>query len=830
MAQSSGGGTAKMHTNKPSNVVSFTDNRPSGISPKTRDDNSFVFINLRSVLVFMAGMTAVIICCVALFNIVASRFVTAPADTEPLAYSAPATLAPFSGPDSFSETTLVQVYHKRRGVVKHGGRKKKHKRRRHHPKKKRKHHSEEENEMRVNIGAPGSALVNTYDTWRDIQQDDGSSSGEPGRRKPCVTPQCRWLSRYLTPKLDWTIKPCHDFYSHVCSSKWFEQSSANEASDFSSFDFRSQAVARLMNDVAAYLQGKVSAMPWERNAATLFNDCLKPKVPRTLSSLRPRFPIWPLEKITSVSTLPKLVAYVAKFFRATPLLKTYVGVLRTPIHNDSLYVESPVLPLARYQLLHPNAKEEDYVRLIRASLQGRRSSQVPKAIVKLELALSRIVSRDFITLADRAVDTENLLTGDEFWDSLLMALVGNRREVRALDHKYLMNLMTVLRNASSPLDVANLVIYSTLTQIAPLIQNMSFLTPLGLEQTVQGVPLQVQGCLSLTEKAFPRGMRVLALKALGVTEWSPEQRKAQVVQKLIADIKKGLKKYVHSWFTETDSRRDAMKRLKTLKVELLGATPHDELTYARNEKYFSKPRQVVASLLEETPGRDVGSGGDFFPGSVFSPEPKYIAETHTLYLPPALFGLVNKVQRFEDPLLLVPLIGAPVLKAMLSVVDERGTQTLLGNSAVATHWWAPVDDTKILKIKSCYRDLYALALKDMLLNSNQQNFFEEFVAQSALLDPLHKMFREKVSKYHPDGLRLEPELTTDMLFYIVYTMGMCEPRGIERYKVRHKMGIPSRILVNAHLGSSDRFRRAFKCKHSDEMTPLHSCSYWDEQH
>lgn len=815
-----------MRMEKPFNMVSFTDNRPSGSSVKGRNDNNFVFINLRSVLVFMAAMTAVIICSVALFNIAASRFVTVPADTEPLAYAAPATPTPFDR-EPFNDMAPVQVHRKGHAVEKHGGRKKKHRRRRRqHPKKKRKHHGERDDALRAKQDAPDSALISTYDSWRDIQQED--SSGERRRRKQCVSPQCRWLNRYLIPKLDWAIKPCHDFYSHVCSSKWYEPSAVANASELGSMDFRSQAVARLMNDVAAYLQNKASATPWERNAATFFADCVKPKVSRTLSSLRPRFPIWPLEKITSVSTLPKLVAYVAKFFRATPLLKAYVGTLYTPTRNDTLYVESPVLPLARYQLLHPNAKEEDYIRLIRASLQGRRGGKLPKAIVKLELALSRIVSRDFVTIADRAVDTDNLLTGDEFWDSLLMALVGNRREVRTLDHKYVMNLMTVLRNASSPLDVANLVIYSTLTQIAPLIQNMSFLTPLGLEQTVSGVPMQVQGCLSLTEKAFQRGMRVLALKALGVTEWSPERPKARVIQNLIADIKKGLKKYVHSWFTETDSRRDAMKRLKTLKVDLLGATPHDEISYARNEKYFSKPRQVVASLLEETPGREVGS--DFFPGSVFSPEPKYIAETHTLYLPPALFGLINKVQHFDDPLLLVPLIGAPVLKAMLSVVDGRGTQTFLGNSAVATHWWAPVDDTKLLKIKACYRDLYALALKDMLLNSNQQNFFEEFVAQSALLDPLHKMFREKVARYHPDGLRLEPEFTTDMLFYIVYTMGMCEPRGIERYKVRHKIGIPSRILVNAHLGSSDRFKRAFKCKHSDEMMPLHSCSYWEEQH
>ncbi|KAL1477111.1 hypothetical protein MTO96_036019 [Rhipicephalus appendiculatus] len=177
-----------------------------------------------------------------------------------------------------------------------------------------------------------------------------------------------------------------------------------------------------------------------------------------------------------------------------------------------------------------------------------------------------------------------------------------------------------------------------------------------------------------------------------------------------------------------------MKRLRTLKVDLLGATPHDELTYARNEKYFGKPRQAAA-LLEEVPGRDLNYGGDFFPGSAFSTEPKYVPETHTLYLPPAMFGLIDKVQEFDDPLLMVPLIGAPVLKAMLAVIDGRGTQTFIRDSSVSTHWWSPADDSKLTKIKSCYRDLYALSLKDMLINSNHQAFFEEFIAQGALLEP-----------------------------------------------------------------------------------------------
>lgn len=810
------------------------------VSSSSIKEPNVIYFNIRSVITLVAGITALIIFTVVLFNVVAARFAYPPADSEPQP-SPPSTTATANTPSTASSSTrntlppaaapVLPAAAKLRKDFSEKGSHKKHQKamKRRHITRRPPRHNEypDENDASEPMQAdapmrqdsPDSALVDNYETWRDIMPED--SGPERRRRSECLLPQCRWLSRYLTSKLDWTIKPCHDFYAHVCSAKWF---ASEDESNQESMDFQTQSVARLMNELSLYLQKKASTLPWERNAAAFFTDCLMPKTPRTLSSIRPRFPIWPLEKITSLSTLPKLIAYVDKFFRSTPLLKTYVGQMRSSYSNDTLYVDSPVLPLARFQLLHPKAKEEDYKKLLRSTLQGHGVNNVPQAVVKLELALSRIISRDFVTLADRAVDTQNLLSGDMFWDPVLMALVGNRREVRALDHKYLMNLMSVLKNATSPLTVANLIIFSTLTQIAPLIHNMSSLTPLGLEQTVRGVPLQVQGCLSLTEKAYQSGMRILALKALGVTDWSPEKLKAGVIQKLVAELKKVLKKYVRTWFTESESKRDALRRLKKLRVNLLGATPHDELTYARDEKSFSNARHLV-SLLEESPARN--STDYFFPGSVFSPAPKYVAETHTLYLPPAMFGLVNKLQQFDDPLLLLPLIGAPILQAMLSVVDARGTQTFLEGSVLATHWWSPTDDAKLSRIKACYRDLYALSLRDALINSNQQAFFEEFVAQGALLDPLHKLFKEKVAEYHPDGLRIEPEFTADMLFYIVYVMGLCEAPGAERYKVKHRMGIPSRILVNAHLGSSERFRRAFKCKHSDEMMPLRSCSYWD---
>ncbi|EEC05679.1 hypothetical protein IscW_ISCW004099 [Ixodes scapularis] len=503
--------------------------------------------------------------------------------------------------------------------------------------------------------------VNLHQSWRTVNADNAGGSAS----NQCTRPQCKWLSKFLNSKLDWTIKPCHDFYSHVCSAKWFGPSEEN----VDSLDFGSQKVAR----------------------------------------------------------------------------------------------------------------------------------ETAQGIAKLEMALRKITSREFVSLADRVFRVTHMATGDKSWDFLLHVLTYGRTQVRTLDFKYTSNLMEVLRNTSSALDAANFIIFSALLQISPLIQNMSSLIPLGMDETVKGVPLQVQGCLRLTEKAYQRGMRILALMALSLKDWSPERPKAAAMVGLIRDLKESLTKYVKVWFSDKQSRKRALRRLQTLKINLLGATPHDEIVYARAEKPVKDARQIV-SILEGSTTRDI-SKDSFFPGSIFSTSPMYIAETHTLYLPSGFLGLVNNLTEISDPLYL-PLIGAPILKAIMAVVDARGAQIFSDRSGITTHWWTPAEDLKYATKAACFRNLYSLALKELLISTHQEVFVDEFVAQGAILEPLYRVFKNRMAHYYPDGLRMDPEFTADMLYFIVYAMGYCEISGLEKVKVKHRIGIPSRILVNAHLGNN----------------------------
>ncbi|CAN7995433.1 unnamed protein product, partial [Ixodes hexagonus] len=657
--------------------------------------------------------------------------------------------------------------------------------------------------------------VKGYDSWRTVNPEDVGSA----ERKECTRPQCKWLSKLISAKLDWTIKPCHDFYSHVCSAKWFGSSEE----PFEKVNFRSQNVAMLMHALNAYIKGKTSANPWQRNAATFYKECLNLKADRTLSGLKPRFPMWPLTKLTSDSTLARLSSYCKRYFRVDPLLVSYLSDVGGHLENFTRYVTSPILPRARFQLLYPNAREEDYLALIRSLLPGKDGERIAREILKLEMALGRITSREFVSLADRILRVPHLTTGSTVWDLLLQALTDGRREVRTLDFTYASNLMAVLRDTSSPLDTANFIIYSALLHLSPLLQNMSSLVPLGMDETVRGVPTHVQGCLRLTEKAYERGMRILALMALGAKDWSPEKPKATAMLSLISDLKQSLSKYVGVWYADKQSRKLALRRLRTLKVNLLGATPHDDVVYARDERPHEDTQDIL-SFLEDSATRDIPKGS-FFPGSAFSPEPKYVGETHTLYLPPAFFGLVNNRTDVADPLFL-PVIGAPILRAIMAVVDARGAQIFTDKSGTATHWWSAAEDFKSTAKVDCFRNLYSLALKQLLISTSQQVFHEEFVAQGAILEPLHRVFKKRVAQYYPNSLRIGPDFTADMIFFIVYAMGFCEMPGSERYKIMHRVGIPSRILVNGHLGSNERFVRTFGCKRTDEMVPLRPCSYW----
>ncbi|CAN8022815.1 unnamed protein product, partial [Ixodes persulcatus] len=658
--------------------------------------------------------------------------------------------------------------------------------------------------------------VNLHQSWRTVNADNTGGSTS----KRCTRPQCKWLLKFLNSKLDWTIKPCHDFYSHVCSAKWFGPSEAN----VDSLDFGSQKVARLMRALDAYIREKTSASPWQRNAATFYKECLNPKRARTLSSLKPQFPMWPLNEIKSASTLGRLSAYCKRFFRVDPLLVSYLEGVGGSLDHFTRFVTSPILPHAKFQLLYPDAREQDYLALIRSVLPDHGSRETAQGIAKLEMALRKITSREFVSLADRLLRVTHMATGDKSWDFLLHVLTYGRTQLRTLDFKYTSNLMEVLRNTSSALDTANFIIFSALLQISPLIQNMTSLIPLGMDETVKGVPLQVQGCLRLTEKAYQRGMRILALMALGLKDWAPERPKAAAMVGLIRGLKESLTKYVKVWFFDKQSRKRALRRLQTLKINLLGATPHDEIVYARAEKPVKDARQIV-SILEGSTTRDI-SKDSFFPGSIFSPSPMYIAETHTLYLPSGFLGLVNNLTEISDPLYL-PLIGAPILKAIMAVVDARGAQIFSDGSGITTHWWTPAEDLKYTTKAACFRNLYSLALKELLISTNQEVFVDEFVAQGAILEPLYRVFKNRMAHYYPDGLRMDPEFTADMLYFIVYAMGYCEISGSEKFKIKHRIGIPSRILVNAHFGSNERFVRTFGCKKSDEMVSLKSCSYWN---
>ncbi|KAK8768136.1 hypothetical protein V5799_005084 [Amblyomma americanum] len=66
-------------------------------------------------------------------------------------------------------------------------------------------------------------------------QDDSEEAAHPSRHllkhqvklpdadTTCTTETRLWMERYLRGKLNTSVNPCVDFYSYVCSSKWFSK-------------------------------------------------------------------------------------------------------------------------------------------------------------------------------------------------------------------------------------------------------------------------------------------------------------------------------------------------------------------------------------------------------------------------------------------------------------------------------------------------------------------------------------------------------------------------------------------------------------------------------
>ncbi|KAH9380594.1 hypothetical protein HPB48_020374 [Haemaphysalis longicornis] len=176
------------------------------VSSSSIKEPNVIYFNIRSVITLVAGITALIIFTVVLFNVVAARFAYPPADSEPQP-SPPSTTATANTPSTASSSTrntlppaaapVLPAAAKLRKDFSEKGSHKKHQKGNeaapHYRRPPRHNEYPDENDASEPMQAdapmrqdsPDSALVDNYETWRDIMPEDSGPERRPAVANVC---------------------------------------------------------------------------------------------------------------------------------------------------------------------------------------------------------------------------------------------------------------------------------------------------------------------------------------------------------------------------------------------------------------------------------------------------------------------------------------------------------------------------------------------------------------------------------------------------------------------------------------------------------------------
>ncbi|XP_064464535.1 uncharacterized protein LOC135375819 isoform X1 [Ornithodoros turicata] len=97
------------------------------------------------------------------------------------------------------------------------------------------------------------ALVQLFRQQKELEAQVASGDLTESRDSHCADALCRWHTDHLWGRLNFSVDPCEDFYSFVCSASWFEDSSIEDQ------PFMQFSSAQLMADVEDALSRNLAA-------------------------------------------------------------------------------------------------------------------------------------------------------------------------------------------------------------------------------------------------------------------------------------------------------------------------------------------------------------------------------------------------------------------------------------------------------------------------------------------------------------------------------------------------------------------------------------------
>ncbi|KAH8039108.1 hypothetical protein HPB51_005233 [Rhipicephalus microplus] len=652
----------------------------------------------------------------------------------------------------------------------------------------------------------------------------------------CSQPECLWYLHHTNNKLDRSVNPCDDFYGHVCGPRWFSPNGKPT--------FEAESVEKLMSclDVNIRVE-KHSPLRWVRNAAFIYQSCLTSNGTRDIRELlltrqHKRSPASPqpftnapgvVFRIGLQKILPQLQSDYLEQLGVNPLASVYVA----PAAEEGAggenqyvsYVDSPELIMKRFFLRYPDRTESDYKRLIEKSLLDvENASLVASKIVYMEKRLMSIVFNYGTKTKTRAAGTDRTTTfgnSTARWLSHLFPnSFGGRLNVRILNEDYVRHVTDLLKHVFTADDVADYFYFRTLVEYSSFL-NITPLIPLSYDNHLNSVPLRIQGCLHMVENIYKHGMRMLSIEALGgnLGVWRiPFQRE---VESLFEDLRHSLQRFVRFWFSGS-TVNSALRRLRSMKLAYLGASAAYPTSYAMSTPEVRSLKDFGA-LIKDSVRRGFNDTNNYdylHRISVFSTSVEYNADTNSLYVPHALVTMPVLFSETLHPIF-VPIIGTKMLQGIIKAIDVRSSGNSRDGSAYRG-WWSEEDWTKYRNRSECFLQQLNDDVKRLSPRISFRSFLDEFVAESAAIEPLLDVYDRRVAD-RADNFRFSPKI-----FYYAYAMGQCEKPGTDTVQIRYKHAIPARVRVNNALANDAHFQKVFRCSRNFRMAPRRRCIYWNK--
>ncbi|KAL1437026.1 hypothetical protein MTO96_049039 [Rhipicephalus appendiculatus] len=707
---------------------------------------------------------------------------------------------------------------------------------------------------------PGGAIVNrrgvptpTKPTLRPQPVSTTPSS-------ECNSESCQWQSRYLHHKLNNSVPPCDDFYSHVCSNEWFQNAdgslqpygySASSSTMLGLWEMLKQQPVdskktSFLSEASQFMQrcvpGSKKDTDWK-----VFR--------RILSDVG--IDEWPYGDPIPDSEAHKLAAKAEKMLGFSTLVSVSLRE-RPTTHEIMLHVNSPPILLRIYKDAFPGKDIKAYGEFIFEVLSlwnpgGNDILPSVLEIMDLEERISIAASHSarsvpvlHVTLAIDAIRSYPQWNWQSYFQHFLDGNMAQHSssKIALFDPVYFNHLSSILSHATAR-TLLNYVGFKLVVFLSPLLPShkADFMVPVSYHHHLAtGVSQRLEACMFLLERLYPIPTRALV--------WSHLLKKAPSL--LSGDLADELQNMEHlarnemkqaathtSWLTKEEASV-AVQKIERMKLILAPKNRDDALRQVHvalqtsdNVSFIEAVYKTQRSLREKYWRSDdlslfhepvTATDSAFVPGFVYEPD------RNELSVSPVTVDFIVGISRHPDAVS-VPFFLGEVLRGMFSAMSIRGST--IDADGDLRHWWTSTTEDRFVERAKCLQDSFADETRRYIQEELRDKFvfMEENVQDGAVLRPLYNVHRWVTKNGGPTGPipGQAKGLSPNKLFFINWASTFCEPeqpQGVARDRVHFKISVPPRTRLNVALSRFQPFSTVFKCPVGSEMNPTKGCSFW----